>query len=92
MSKNSIRRALLAALAVAVGGGAMLIAGEAEARGRKVEMWTYESDKPLRGYEGFLFPGYYCSYKRLPVRTCDYDRQGREACKITSWRIEQICS
>jgi hypothetical protein len=92
MSRKLIRRVLLAALAVGVGGTAMLSAGDAEARGRRVGQWTYESDRPLKGYEGFLFPGYYCSYRRFPVRTCTYDRQGRESCKVTSWRMEQSCS
>lgn len=92
MSKSLIRRVLLAAMAAGIGGGAMLTAGDAEARGRKFEQWTYESDRPLRGYEGFLYPGYYCSYRRFPVRSCVYDKQGREVCKITSWRMEQSCS
>jgi hypothetical protein len=92
MSTKLIRRALLAALATAVGGTAMLASGEAEARGgRRVEHWTYESRHALKGYEGFLFPGYYCSYRRFPVRTCKYDKHGREFCKITSWRLEQVC-
>lgn len=92
MSKRLIRRILLAAMAVAIGGGAMLTAGDAEARGRKFEQWTYESDRPLRGYAGFLYPGYYCSYRRFPVRSCTYDQRGVEVCKITSWRMKQSCS
>jgi hypothetical protein len=93
MTKKLIRRTVLAGLAACIGGGAMLTAGDAEARGgRRFEQWTYESDKPLKGYEGFLFPGTYCSYRRFPVRSCVYDKQGREVCKITSWRMEQSCS
>lgn len=91
MSTKLIRRTLLAALTVAVGGTAVLTAGDAEARGRRVEHWTFESRHALKGYEGFLFPGYYCSYRRFPVRTCTYDKHGRELCKITSWRLEQVC-
>jgi hypothetical protein len=92
MSKSLIRRVVLAALAVGIAGGTLLTTGDAEARGRKFEQWTYESDRPLKGYEGFLYPGYYCSYRRFPVRTCVYDKRGRESCKITSWRMEQSCS
>jgi hypothetical protein len=92
MSKRLIRRILLAAMAFGIGGGAILTAGDADARGRKFEQWTYESDRPLKGYEGFLYPGYYCSYRRFPVRSCTYDQRGREVCKITSWRMEQSCS
>jgi hypothetical protein len=92
MTRKLIRRAILAGLAASIGGGAMLTAGDAEARGRRFEQWTYESDKPLKGYEGFVFPGYYCSYRRYPVRSCVYDKNGHEVCKITSWRLEQSCS
>jgi hypothetical protein len=92
MSTKLIRRTMLAALAAGVAGGALLTADDAEARGRRFEQWTYESDRPLKGYEGFAFPGYYCSYRRFPVRSCVYDRSGREVCKITSWRLEQSCS
>ncbi|HWV80622.1 MAG TPA: hypothetical protein VNZ50_04285 [Hyphomicrobiaceae bacterium] len=92
MSRKLIRRTMLAGLAACIGGGAMLTAGDAEARGRRFEQWTYESERPVKGYEGFLFPGTYCSYRRFPVRSCIYDKQGREVCKITSWRMEQSCS
>ncbi len=52
---------------------------------------TYETKGPARGYEGFLFPDYYCSYKRYPNRDCSTDAQGRERCRITGWRLEQTC-
>lgn len=92
MSTKLIRRVLLATLAMGIGGTSMLASDEAEARGRRFEQRTYESDRPLKGYEGFLYPGYYCSYRRFPVRVCNYDAQGREVCKIKSWRLEQSCS
>lgn len=92
MSRKLIRRVMLTVLAAGIGGSAMLTAGDAEARDRRFEQWTYESKRPLKGYEGFLFPGYYCSYRRFPVRSCVYDKHGREVCKITSWRMEQSCS
>jgi hypothetical protein len=66
---------------------------EAEAR-RGVKPYysrTYEFDRPVRGYEGHLFPGYYCSYKRYPKRVCTYDRSGRERCRIKGWTLEQTC-
>lgn len=91
MSKKLIYRAMLAAIAAGIASVSML-PSEAEARGRRFEQWTYESDRPMKGYEGFLFPGYYCSYRRYPVRVCNYDAQGREICKIKGWRMEQSCS
>jgi len=50
----------------------------------------YESDRPVRGYEGFLFPDYYCSYKRYPKRVCS-NRGGREICWVEGWTLEQTC-
>jgi hypothetical protein len=78
----------IAALALPV-----LAAGAAEA-GRGVKPYyseTYETKGPARGYEGFLFPDYYCSYKRYPNRECSADAQGRERCRVTGWRLEQTC-
>ena len=34
---------------------------------------------PVRGYEGFLVPDYYCSYKRYPNRACSVDARGQRA-------------
>lgn len=56
------------------------------------EEWRYETKRPQRGYEGFPAPGVYCSYRREPVRTCTRDRNGRERCRVTSWRLVQFCS
>ena len=53
---------------------------------------TYETGRrPARGYEGFLLPDYYCSYKRYPNRECSTDGRGRERCRVTGWRLEQTC-
>jgi len=52
---------------------------------------SYETRGPERGYEGFLFPDYYCSYIRYPNRECSTDARGRERCRIVSWRLEQTC-
>ncbi len=54
--------------------------------------WQYETRRPQRGYEGFPAPGVYCSYRREPIRTCTYDKRGRERCRVTSWRLVQWCS
>lgn len=70
-----------------------LITGPAEAR-RVVKpyySWTYELDRPVRGYEGHVFPGYYCSYKRYPRRVCRTDGRGNETCRIRGWTLEQTC-
>ena len=52
---------------------------------------SYETKGPARGYEGFLFPDYYCSYKRYPNRQCATDAQGKERCRVVGWRLEQTC-
>ena len=79
----------LAALAVPV-----LAAGAAEA-GHGVKPFyseTYETgSRPARGYEGFAFPDYYCSYKRYPKTDCRVDAQGKERCRVTGWQLEQTC-
>lgn len=51
---------------------------------------TYETGRPVRGYEGFLFPDYYCSYKRYSKRVCS-NRGGRETCRVVGWTLEQTC-
>jgi hypothetical protein len=83
--------------AKAIAAGALtlaLLTGGAEAvRGVKpYYSETYETgSRPARGYEGFVAPDYYCSYKRYPNRTCSVDAQGRERCRVTGWRLEQTC-
>jgi hypothetical protein len=80
----------MAAVALAV---PFFTAGAVEAR-RGVKPYyseTYETGRPVRGYEGFLFPDYYCSYKRYPNRACSVDARGRERCRVTGWRLEQTC-
>ncbi len=52
---------------------------------------SYTTRGPQRGYEGFLFPDYYCSYKRYPNRECSTDARGHKRCRVTSWRLEQTC-
>ena len=74
--------------------GSIFAAGAAEARSGVKPYYseTYETGRrPARGYEGFLFPDYYCSYKRYPNRDCSTDAQGRERCRVTGWRLEQTC-
>ena len=68
-------------------------AGGAEARHGVKPYYseTYETKGPARGYEGFLFPDYYCSYKRFPNRVCSTDARGRERCRVTGWQLEQTC-
>jgi len=77
----------LAALAIPILGGA----AEARHGVKPYYSESYETKGPARGYEGFLFPDYYCSYKRYPNRACSNDAQGRERCRVTGWRLEQTC-
>ncbi len=71
----------------------MHVTSEAEARrGAKPYYWrTYEFDRPVRGYEGWVAPGYYCSYKRYPKRVCAYGKSGKQRCRIKGWTLEQTC-
>ena len=77
----------LAALAIPILGGA----AEARHGVKPYYSESYETKGPARDYEGFLFPDYYCSYKRYPNRACSTDAQGRESCRVTGWRLEQTC-
>ncbi len=83
-------------LAVAFAAGAtaaMLNAVPAEAQrgARDYYFDRYDTDKRGRGFEGFRYPGSYCSYKRTPRRVCTYDKRGREVCRIKGWTVEQFC-
>ena len=80
------------ALVAAVAMLSLAYAGTAEARGVKpYYSETYNTRGPVRGYEGFVAPDYYCSYKRYPQRTCSTDSRGRERCRVTGWTLEQTC-
>jgi hypothetical protein len=70
-----------ATLALAALASTLLAAGPAEAvRGVKpYYSESYETKGPERGYEGFLFPDYYCSYKRYPNRQCATMRRAKSA-------------
>jgi hypothetical protein len=94
ISKNSGNSILPVVLALACAGTAMLAAGPADARRFVKEYYseTYDTgSRPARGYEGFLFPDYYCSYKRYPKRVCSTDRRGNETCRVKGWTLEQTC-
>ncbi|MFN3624524.1 MAG: hypothetical protein ACK4TP_10720 [Hyphomicrobium sp.] len=90
----SLRAATLLAAAVAFA-APLFATTTAEAQFRRgVKPYyseSYETPGPQRGYEGFLFPDYYCSYKRFPNRECSTDARGRERCRVVSWRLEQTC-
>jgi hypothetical protein len=80
------------ALAIAALAIPLLAADAAEARGVKpFYSETYETQGPVRGYEGYVSPNYYCSYKRYPKRDCSVDAQGKERCRVTGWQLEQTC-
>ena len=52
---------------------------------------SYETRGPVRGYEGYVAPDYYCSYKRFPNRECTTSANGKQRCRVVSWRLEQTC-
>jgi len=80
---------LLTALAAAA---ALLVAFTgAEARVKPYYWQNYETRGPERGYEGYVAPNYYCSYKRFPNRACAMGRGGKQRCRVVSWRLEQTC-
>jgi hypothetical protein len=87
-STNRARAIAILALAVP-----LFTAGAAEAR-RGVKPYyseSYETRGPVRGYEGYVAPDYYCSYKRFPNRECSVDARGKQWCRVVSWRLEQTC-
>ena len=89
MIASTQRATALAMTTLALG---VLAAGAAEARGVKpFYSETYETQGPVRGYEGYVSPNYYCSYKRYPNRVCSSDAGGRERCRVSGWRLEQTC-
>lgn len=83
------------ALAAGLAGAGLTLAAPADAQRRWVKPYYSEEydtgRRPARGYEGFLFPDYYCSYKRYPKRVCSTDKRGRERCRVVGWRLEQTC-
>jgi hypothetical protein len=79
---------------------AALAAGAAAAPGSAQPYPTYRgqhyfedntySRKPRRGFSGHAGPpllGYFCDYRRYPVRACD----DRGRCKVVAWRLQQYC-
>ena len=66
-------------------------AGAAQARVKPYYWQNYETRGPVRGYEGYVAPNYYCSYKRFPNRECTTGAGGKQRCRVVSWRLEQTC-
>jgi hypothetical protein len=82
------------ALAAGLVGAGVMFSSPADAQRRWVKPYyseEYDVGRGARGYEGFLFPDYYCSYKRYPRRVCSTDKRGRERCRVVGWRLEQTC-
>ena len=82
-------------LLLSVGAALVAASGPVEAQrlwDQPYEEWQSESKRPRRGYEGFPAPGVYCSYRREPIRECNTDKNGRERCRVTRWRLVQMCS
>ena len=80
------------ALMLGVAASSMLISDQAEAKrgGKGYYVKQYDLDRPLHGYEGHTWRGYYCSYKRFPKRVCNYNGD-TETCKVVGWTLEQSC-
>ena len=60
---------------------------------RRGDGYTYYEKRrtkgPEHGFEGYAGPPQrpsYCSYRRIPERTCD-----KTGCRVTSWTLEQWC-
>jgi hypothetical protein len=79
---------LLAAAAFAT---PLLAAATAQAYVKPYYWKNYETRGPERGYEGYVAPNYYCSYKRFPNRECTTGKGGKQRCRVVSWRLEQTC-
>lgn len=82
-------------LAVAALATPLVVATNADAQLRRgVKPYyseSYETGGPQRGYEGYVAPDYYCSYKRFPNRECTTGKGGKQRCRVVSWRLEQTC-
>ncbi|MBU1210793.1 MAG: hypothetical protein KJ587_05900 [Alphaproteobacteria bacterium] len=90
MKVNMITTAIFAGAAAAVALVAFA-STDAEARGSKeIYQKSYMLDKPLHGVEGHAGPNYYCTYKRFPVRKCNWNGS-KEVCRIVKWELEQTC-
>ena len=88
MSALPSRATVLAAAALAV---PLIAATSADARVKPYYWQNYETRGPQRGYEGYVAPNYYCSYKRFPNRECTAGKGGKQRCRVVSWRLEQTC-
>jgi hypothetical protein len=97
----SMHRWIALALVATLGVGVTAVSTrEASAQARepwpvwkRADGYTYykrsRSRAPRHGYEGFAGPplrASYCSYVRIPNRTCSNGR-----CRVTSWTLEQYC-
>lgn len=81
-------------LVAGVAGTVLLAPTGADAQRRWAKPYyseEYDTKRPMRGYEGFLFPDHYCSYKRYPRRACSTDKRGRERCRVVGWTLQQTC-
>ena len=68
----------------AAGGLALAVPAARRRRGRSARreallLENYETRGPVRGYEGYVAPDYYCSYKRYPNRECSVGRAEKSA-------------
>ncbi len=93
MTTNKLIKSLFAAtLTLGVAASTMIITDPAEAKrgGKGYYVQQYDLDRPLHGYEGHTWRGYYCSYKRLPKRVCSWNGH-TEKCKVAGWTLEQSC-
>jgi hypothetical protein len=95
MSRTFMRTAAVSGLLIALITTVAALSGPAKAQPFLYEPYEeqrYETKRPQRGYEGFPAPGVYCSYRREPNRVCEYDKRGRQKCRIKSWTLVQSCS
>jgi hypothetical protein len=93
MTTNKLIKSIFGtALMLGVAASSMLISDQAHAKrgGKGYYVQHYDLDRPLHGYEGHTWRGYYCSYKRFPKRVCNYNGD-TETCKVVGWTLEQSC-
>ncbi len=94
MSRTTTRSAAASGLLIGLAASVAALSGPAKAQPferQPYEERRFETKKPQRGYEGFPAPGVYCSYRREPNRVCEYDKRGRQKCRIKSWTLIQSC-
>ncbi|MGI9426217.1 MAG: hypothetical protein ACR2PA_23770 [Hyphomicrobiaceae bacterium] len=67
---------------------------DAKKRGSYRYEETFQTRDRQEGYEGFVGIGRYsayCSFYRVPKRSCNDPDNGKRRCKVVGWILHQSC-